>query len=247
MPLLTFLLGLLVGPVFLTRAAGAACAEIVMGAPMALFLHVDEAYDRFLALCEQNKRAVRPTEGDAETMIIGQSEYSGETPPAGMQKFVNLGHEDLGIVKDQFGEKHKVKFKFQLEARDSTGRRFNAVRTYNATWGSSKKPSSLREDIGNWRGTPITDAEVRAGVDLDKVAPRGKNGIAYMVHKPGENGRVFANIKGLMPSPDGDTLKPEEDGNGATRVDRQQADATEALRAAARASEDKIDPAEAAL
>ena len=223
---------------FLTRAAGAGVAHLVTGAPVALFLHVDDAYDKFLALCEESKRPVRPLEDDV-SLIIGESPYNGETPPAGPQKSVCLGFKDLGVVPDKFSAtNHKVKAVFELEKRNTEGKRFRVVRTYNAVWGSAEKPSNLRKDIESWTGEDITPAQIKAGIDLEKFA--GKNAQTVLKHKMIEGGRTFANIVMILPSPDGDTLKPEgalDAGNGADYASRQQEKAVEDLRAKARATE----------
>ncbi len=225
------------GPTFLTRAAGAQVASIVTGAPVALFLHVDDAYDKFLALCEESKRPVRPLE---DSMKIGASEFSGETPPAGVHNGVCLGFKDLGMRTDKFGTSHKVQAMFELAKRDSKNKRFRVARTYNAVWGTPEKPSNLRKDIESWLSRDLTSAEIKAEIDMDQFV--GKNAQLVLKHKLMTDGKTFANITNVLPSPDGDTLKPEGTleagtGNGNDYAARAQAEAQENLRRIARESE----------
>jgi hypothetical protein len=211
---------------------------MVLGTPAWVLQDVDEKYERFLALCESNKRSYTDQEKE---MLIKQAQYSGETPPAGPKAAVLFEVRDKGIMKGFKGEDaHKIDLAWQIADRDSTGRRFTIVQRCNAIWGTDKLPSNLRKAIDMVRvglkQAPITNAESEDGIDTDQYI--GANATLMLVHNPGQNGKVFANVKLVMP-PSGEKLVYEapDDSNGAVRVDRAQAQATATLRAVAAASE----------
>lgn len=222
-------------PIFVTRAAGALVGEIVTGVPARVLQDVDEAYKKFLAQCEANKRAIGPEENE---MLIKQ-EFTGETPPAGVKQAVLVGERDEGMKPGFQGKPpvHKITLMWQIADRDSQGRRFNVYQLLSATWGSSQMPSNLRKAVDMLRagkGLPaLTDEDVKAGVDTSQYF--GDNAQLLLVHNPGTGGRVFANVKMVMPYTGTTKLVAEaREDNGGDYAARQQANAQDALRAAAR-------------
>lgn len=100
------------------------------------------------------------------TVITDQGgEY--EPIPTGMHRAVMVNYYDVGRQPGYQGGKpqEKVVFLWELEARNSEGKRFTITKIYTKNIGEK---SNLGNDLVSWRGRPFTDEE-RAGFDLDRV------------------------------------------------------------------------------
>jgi len=113
---------------------------------------------------------------------------------------------DKGQVTDQFGTKHKVQIRWQLDARDEENdRRYMVVNTYNATLHEKAK---LREHLVSWRGRDFSKAELEK-FDLENVLE--KNCQIQIVHNLSNNGRTYANVQAIVPLGKGMTqMRPED-------------------------------------
>jgi hypothetical protein len=163
--------------------------------------------------------------------IKGEKQMPTYAPPAPTYKLPEVGFHsavcvdfvDEGVQTTQFGDKHKIKYVFQLEEKNEQGYRLTAAKWFNL---SMHEKSTLRKFLNSWRGKALTDEEVNTppGFDLERVI--GKPCILNIVH--GESGgKTYANIDGITPhsSKFGEALEPdnytreedrEEKANGAT-------------------------------
>lgn len=136
--------------------------------------------------------------------VTAESNY--ELPPAGLHPGVCVDFVDEGMKPTQFGEKHKVRYVFQIEERNSKGNRFTVSAWFNL---SMHENSSLRQFLEQWRGVPFGDElNHPPGFDLESVVgvPCTLN---VVLNESG--GKTYANIAGISKhSPRmGEALEPE--------------------------------------
>lgn len=158
-------------------------------------------------------------------IVAEKTEY--ELPPAGLHPAVCVDYVDEGYKPTQYGDKHKVRYVFQLEAKNSKGFRHTVSAWFNY---SMHENSTLRQFLEQWRGRPFSEAEINQppGFDLESVIGIPCN-LNIIHNKKGE--KTYANIASIMQhSPRmGEPLKSE----GYTRVqDRQEQQAQVATAAA---------------
>lgn len=60
--------------------------------------------------------------------------------------------------------------------------------------------SRIRELLGAWRGKPLSDAEIKAGIDLEAFA-LGRKGLGTVANMPNGKGEVWPNLIQLIPLP----------------------------------------------
>jgi hypothetical protein len=135
-----------------------------------------------------------------------QSESSGEKCPPGLYRATLVTVFDVGrqpgfTAADD--PAHKVVLWWEIDKRDSKGRRFTIPQNV-ACW-LSTKPSKFSKAIGALIGRPLTEAECKEGVDDTLFV--GKSAMVY-VAPPGE-GSKWPKIDSVMPLGDGAWMPPE--------------------------------------
>lgn len=133
-----------------------------------------------------------------------KSRYTGESEfeliPAGAYQAVLYKIWDLGLVvseyKGQQTASYKVAFRFELNKRMNNGKRFTLTVKLTDSFGiKAKMPQFLK----SW-GVDVSKEIVSAGFDYGSLI--GRNGIATVTHNE-YNGKVYANISGIVPLMDG--------------------------------------------
>lgn len=115
--------------------------------------------------------------------------------PAGVHSAVCVDVQDLGLQTGAYGQKHKVRLVWQLDAVDpEAGRRVEVARLYTL---SLHERAALRQDLERWRGKKFTDQELDLGFDLEKVI--GANCQVVVSHSLGDNGTTYANVDSVLP------------------------------------------------
>jgi hypothetical protein len=167
-------------------------------------------------------------------MVTNESTY--ELAPAGLHPAVCVDVVDEGYKPTKFGDKHKVRFVFQIEEKNSKGYRFSVSAWFNL---SMHENSSMRQFLEKWRGQPFTEAQINRppGFDLESVigAPCTLN----IIHNS-SSGKTYANIDGITPHSSrlGQPLTPE----GYTRVqDREEQQPANVTQRPAPMSEEFVD------
>lgn len=126
--------------------------------------------------------------------ILVSAGDSNFTPcPAGLHQAVCVDVVDLGVLETAFGPKHKISVRWQTAETMSDGRPFLVSKRYTA---SLHEKSVLRHDLESWRGRPFTGEELR-GFDVEKLVTA--NCQLVVVHKAGEQGKVWANVQTIAP------------------------------------------------
>jgi hypothetical protein len=126
-----------------------------------------------------------------------------ERVPCGMQNAVAARLYDLGMQPGYQGGKptHQIVLLFEMAGRYTkgyfAGQRFRVTITYNASLGSSEKPSKLRGHLESWRGRGFTQEEL-ARFDLRKVLGHGCT--LSLIEKVKGDGKKFAQIAAVMPA-----------------------------------------------
>jgi len=88
----------------------------------------------------------------------------------------------------------KVAFVFQLDEMRQDLKPFELSREFTLSFGPR---ANLRKFISGWRGKEITDAEAKAGVDIEQFL--GTCGIVTVEHKPKKKGGIWATITNITP------------------------------------------------
>lgn len=114
---------------------------------------------------------------------------------------------DLGTQESEYmGEKkflRKIMLGWEIhgEAEDGTplltdkGEPMAIFKNYTMSWGEN---ANLRKDLQSWRGKPWTDQEANR-FDLKNVL--GAWCMLNVIHRPGQNNKIYANVAGISPVP----------------------------------------------
>ena len=113
--------------------------------------------------------------------------------PAGLQRAVCCDVVDLGVVPTQFGNKHMVELRWQVEERRKDGKPFLVLQRYNP---SLNPKANLRRDLESWRGQKFNEEQAKK-LDLETLL--GKNCQLNVVHNPRKDGGVWANVTAVVP------------------------------------------------
>ena len=121
-----------------------------------------------------------------------------EPCPEGLHHGVCVDVVDLGLVKGQYGEKHKIRIVWQVDQVNAeTDRRFTVSKQYTL---SMHEKSTLRKDLEGWRSRKFTDAELAPpGFDIEKLI--AANCQLHVVHTMKDDGRIFGNVAAIVPPP----------------------------------------------
>lgn len=140
--------------------------------------------------------------------IYASTESTYELAPAGLHPAVCVDVVDEGFKPTQFGDKHKVRFVFQIGEQTTKGYRFSVSAWFNL---SMHENASMRQFLEQWRGRPFTEVEINTppGFDLESVI--GVPCTINVVHNV-SNGKTYANISAVAAhSPRmGAPLQPED-------------------------------------
>jgi len=137
------------------------------------------------------------------------------TAPAGDFKPVPAGLHlarcyriiDLGTQRSEYEgqEKHqrKIMLGWELHGKDDEGNELVTERgdplaifkNYTLSW---SEKANLRIDLQNWRNKPFTDTEMRR-FDIQTIL--GAWCMLTVIPRPGKNGKMYSNVKGVAPVP----------------------------------------------
>lgn len=121
-----------------------------------------------------------------------------EAAPEGQHLGVCVDIEDLGMIKTQWGEKHKIKVVWQLKEETSKGIRYLVQKIYTLSLASK---ANLRKDLERWRGKAFSEEEARSGFDLEKLL--GLSATVVVEHNE-KDGTTYANVDVVLPPPERD-------------------------------------------
>lgn len=139
----------------------------------------------------------------SDELILDSSSVGSSAPreqhPTGQVIGVCVDVIDLGDRVSDFPGKparceRKVAFVWQTGQKDAEGNLFELSKEYTF---SGHEKATLRKVLGEWRGLPVTDDEVKAGMRLSQYV--GKPCILTLVPKQGKNGNVYTNIGQIAP------------------------------------------------
>lgn len=149
--------------------------------------------------------------------VTADREY--ELPAPGLYPAVCVDYVDEGFKPTQFGDKHKVRYVFQLEEENAKGYRFTVSAWFNK---SMHEMATLRKFLEQWRGRPFGDELNRPpGFDLESVV--GVPCVLNIVHNS-SGGKTYANIASIAAhsmkfgaplEPQGYTRKQDREGEAA--------------------------------
>jgi hypothetical protein len=128
------------------------------------------------------------------SLIARRPQASYALAPVGMHPAVCVDIQNLGLQTGAYGQKHKVRLVWQLDALDDSGRRVEVARLYTL---SLHERAALRQDLERWRGKKFTDTELDAGFDLEKLL--SVNCQVLVSHGQGGDGTTYANVDSVLP------------------------------------------------
>jgi hypothetical protein len=139
-----------------------------------------------------------------------------ELIPARNYTGVVCGIYDIGTqTGGQFGPNSQFVIMFELHtrrgpARDSKANVFTISTFVNFYLGSRSRPANLLKLVEVLEGRTLTDAEIKAGYDVEKLL--GKCCQVQVIHEPNAKGEMKAKVGATMPlDPDDDAPKGELD------------------------------------
>jgi hypothetical protein len=109
-----------------------------------------------------------------------ESEWNGEKK---FQRKVMIGWEMHG--EDDAGDPLKT----------DEGKPLAIFKNYTLSWAEN---SNLRKDLQSWRGSPWSDAEA-SRFDLQSILDKWC--MVNIIHAPGKNNKIYANVDGISPVP----------------------------------------------
>ena len=131
-------------------------------------------------------------------MIITQSSKDFENPETGRFNGTIVDVIDLGPKTNRFGEsKVRLRIIWVLDKNDSEGNPFRVMRELNATVADKPKKSNLYEIAEAVMGVPPA-----VGFDTEVLIGRS-NELTIVRETQAATGKVYANIKVILPLPAG--------------------------------------------
>jgi hypothetical protein len=127
-------------------------------------------------------------------------------PPEGLHPAVCIDVIDLGDQPTAWGPKPKIELRWQLDEVNPETQKPFIVRARFTN--SLHEKAILRQTLETWRNKKFTADELR-GWDLEKLI--GVCCQVQVVHAPGDEGRVWANVQAVVPFPKGLTkMRPRD-------------------------------------
>ena len=133
-----------------------------------------------------------------------------ENPPAGLTVGRCIKVIDLGTQETMFGGKHQIFVYFELPKHriEIDGEDLPMAISKKYTLSFNKK-ARLRQDLEQWYGKKFDDKQIDASGGFDPSKILGRPAQIMITHDE-NNGKVYANINGLMPLPDGAEAPAQE-------------------------------------
>lgn len=126
-------------------------------------------------------------------IIAKKPESSFDPCPEGLHQGVCVDVIDLGVVKGQYGEKHKVEIRWQVDIENERTGRLYELRNWFTL--SLHEKASLRKTLEAWRGRKFTEAELE-GFDLEKLI--GVNCQVQVIHNITDDGKTYDNVQAVV-------------------------------------------------
>lgn len=116
--------------------------------------------------------------------------------PEGLHAAVCCDVVDLGLVDTQFGQKHKVEIRWQLEEAIESAIGLVRPIVRQRFTNSLHEKAKLRGVLETWRGRKFTKDEL-TGFDLEKLL--GVSCQIQVIHHITDEGQTFANVNAVIP------------------------------------------------
>jgi len=110
---------------------------------------------------------------------------------------------DLGVQSTNYGDKHQVVLVWEVDERDSEGKRKLTSKTYTA---SLNEKAKLRQHLESWRGKPFQQGEL-SGFDLEKLI--GENCQLNLLPYTTKAGKEITVINSVLPAAPNQNLVSE--------------------------------------
>lgn len=127
-------------------------------------------------------------------MLISDNQKEFEKPKSGAYIGTVVDVVDLGKVATKFGEKVKVRIVWLLNSNDSTGKPYQVMSQVNANMNQRAALYTIIKDI---LGTPPP----AGSFETENLI--GKSNQLFIVTEKAEDGKIYANVRGILPLPEG--------------------------------------------
>lgn len=115
-------------------------------------------------------------------------------PPEGVIDAVCVKIEDRGIVKTQWGDRHKISVVWQINALKQNGERFEVAKWFTP---SMYGKSNLRKCLTSWRGRDLNADEEKQGFNTDVLI--GLPCRLELVHVTSDDGHLYTSVQNVLP------------------------------------------------
>ena len=136
--------------------------------------------------------------------IINKGNGPWENPVEGLHLAVCVDQIDRGWVQGAYGERHMLELRWQLADLMEDGRPYLVQRRFNATM---NEKGNLRPFLVGWRGEAF---KAEALQNFEEETLVGKLCQLTIIHKEGQDGRIWANVVSAVPAPKGAVLTPKD-------------------------------------
>lgn len=136
------------------------------------------------------------------SVIVSDAGKDFERVEPGLHHAVCSHVVDMGLHETKYGFKRKVAFCFELAEKMTDGRPFMQSTQFTA---SLNEKALLRQQLESWRGSRLTDDEIK-GFDIERLV--GVNAMLSIV-EDNKNGKTYTGIAAIIKPPkDMPTIKP---------------------------------------
>jgi len=130
------------------------------------------------------------------TPIIARNSKRDFAPaPEGIHSAVCVDVLDHGVQPSAFGPARKVEVRWLIEERNpNNGKPFLVSQRYRL---SLHPKAKLCQHLEGWRNKSFTPQDAEEGVDLERLI--GTHCQLQIVHNPGRDGELYANVQAVLP------------------------------------------------
>jgi len=109
-------------------------------------------------------------------------------PPEDIHNAVCIGVWELGRLQTQYGIKHQVYLRFEIDAQQEDGKRYQVGRKYSP---SLHEKATFRQLLESWSGAKLTKEAAKAGYDVLRLL--GKPCQLQVIYAD-YDGKTYANV-----------------------------------------------------
>lgn len=126
-------------------------------------------------------------------MLIENQNKPFETPDSGQFIGTIIDVVDLGPIQTKFGTKTKIRIVWVLDKADASGQPFRVMKQVNATMNEKSALYDIAKSVFG-QAPPVP---------FESESLLGRSNLLFIVRETAPDSKVYANIKGILPTPPG--------------------------------------------